>query len=264
VRQVADIVLVLALESATELSAVALADESGVLARSAPERGRRHGESMAPAIEFVSTSAGLSLRQVDAVVVDVGPGLFTGLRVGVSTAKALGFALDVAVVEVGSLELLALGAATAPGARLGASDREPPLLVPVVDARRAQVFSARFEPAPATNCEPVDRVDEDRLFDPDQLAEDLAAVVEGGRRCLCLGDGALRYRELVASTGAEIAPAPLCDPDVGVLALTGLTRAAAGKGRPAAEVTARYLRPADVRINWEQRLTARPAPAPGS
>ncbi len=248
--------LVLALESATELSAVAVADRSGVLAVSAPERGRRHGESMAPAIESVCAAAGVTLRQLDALVVDVGPGLFTGLRVGVSTAKALGFALDIAVVEVGSLELLALGAARTWAAGAGV---EPPLLVPVVDARRGQVFSARFGPARPRGPEHIERVDQDRLFDPEELAGELTALVEEGCACLCLGDGAVRYRELLAGAGAEIAPGELHDPDVAVLAGTGLARAEAAGGRPAAEVTARYLRPADVRINWEQRLAARPA-----
>jgi len=247
-------VLVLAVESATELSAVALADESGVLATSTPQRGRRHGESIAPAIAFVCTTTGLSLRQLDAVAVDVGPGLFTGLRVGVSTAKALGFALDVPVVEMGSLELLALGAASSES--VGARDGAPPLVVAVVDARRGQVFSARFEALPGSSAG-IEPAGEDRLFDPEDLAGELTALVHQGRRCLCLGDGALRYRPLLEAAGAVIAPAQLCDPDVEVLARTGVVRAAACWGRPAAEVTARYLRPADVRINWEQRTGAR-------
>lgn len=247
--------LVLAVESATELSAVALADESGVLATSLLQRGRRHGESIAPAIEFVCSKTGLSLRRLDAVVVDVGPGLFTGLRVGVSTAKALGFALRVPVVEVSSLELLAQGAVSS--TLFDTGDAGDLLLVPVIDARRAQVFSGRFESAGAAHG--VRQVDDDRLFDPQELAGELTALIEGGRSCWCLGDGAVRYRALLEGTGAGIAPGELCDPDVGVLSRIGLSRAAAGRGRPAVEVAARYLRPADVRINWEHRLGARSA-----
>lgn len=246
--------LVLAVESSGELSAVAVADESGVLAASAPVRGRRHGESVAPAIERVCTEAKRSLGQLGAVVVDVGPGLFTGLRVGVSTAKSLGFALGIPVVEVGSLELLAASAAnwlpSAPGGDVA-------LIVPVVDARRAQVFSARFEPLSGPGSSEAEQVQDARLFDPEALADELHELVAGGAGCLCLGDGALRYRRLLERAGAEMAPQALCDPDVGLLARIGLSRALAGRGRPAGEVAARYLRPADVRINWEQRIGAR-------
>ncbi len=129
--------MVLAVESATELAGVALADEAGVLATATVSRGRHHAESIAPAIEFVCRRAGVALSALDAVGVDVGPGLFTGLRVGVGTAKALAFALDRPLVTVGSLEVLAHAVATA-GVAPGT------LVVPVVDARRGEVFVGRL------------------------------------------------------------------------------------------------------------------------
>ncbi len=243
--------LVLALESATEAAGVALADDDGVLAAFTLQRGRRHGESMAPAVSFVCERAGVRLSELDALCVDVGPGLFTGLRVGVSTAKALGFALDIPVVEMTSLEVLALAAAGSPWADGAAGC----VLVPVVDARRALVFSARYELTGAAL--PLRRLGEDGLFDPEALAAQIAALVEEGRRCVCIGDGARRFAELLRRRGAEVSPSPLF-PDVGVLAVTGLARATAGAGCPAEQVAARYLRPADVRINWEQRMPTRP------
>ena len=243
--------LVLALESATQAAGVALADDDGVLATVTLERGRRHGETMAPAISFVCERAGVTLSQLDGLCVDVGPGLFTGLRVGVSSAKALGFALGIPVVEMTSLEVLALGAAGSPWSDSAVGS----VLVPVVDARRALVFSARYE---LTGGEPpLARLGDDGLFHPDELVADIAALVQQGRRCVCAGDGARRYAALLGDAGAEVAPSPVF-PDVAVLAAAGLARAAAGEGRPADEVTARYLRPADVRINWEQRMSTRP------
>jgi len=71
------------------------------------------------------------------------------------------------------------------------------------------------------------------------------------------GDGASRYAPLLGRSGALVVSS-LVAPDVGVLATIGVQRALAGEGRPAAEVSARYLRPADVRINWETRMTGRP------
>ena len=258
--------LVLAVESATDVSAVALADEEGILA-AASARGRRHGEHLAPAVEFACARAGRRLEELDALAVDVGPGLFTGVRVGVATAKALAFALGLPAVAVGSLELLALSAA----GWVPAADRVPGadgggaggglLLVPVVDARRGLVFAGRYRPAgpgPAG----VEQAGEDRLLEPRTLAAEIGALVAEGRRCLCLGDGARRYSDDLVAAGAELAGGVPDSPDVAVLAAEGVRRAGRGDGVPAAALEARYLREADVRINWEQRLAPRPLAAP--
>lgn len=250
--------LVLALETATEWAGTAVADDHGVRA-AVTVAGRRHGESLAPAVEVVCARAQVSLADLDGLCVDVGPGLFTGLRVGVATAKGLGFALGLPVVEVGSLEVLANSAAA--WAEVFVAD--PPLLVSVVDARRGLVFSARFRAGASPTSAgvvarqaPV-RTDDDRLWEPDELAEDLATVVQAGQPVVVVGDGARRYAGVLAGAGARLA-GQMAAPDVGMLAVMGVERAAEGLGRPAIEVTARYLRPADVRINWEQRMTRRP------
>lgn len=242
---------VLAVESATELAGVAAADVSGVLVSVTVGRGRRHGESIAPAVEFVCARAGIALGDLDALAVDVGPGLFTGLRVGVATVKALAFALGLPVVTATSLELLARAAA-----RLvpPAGDGEAPLLVPVVDARRGLVFSARFVHSGGE----MRRVADDALCAPDDLAAEVGALGRSGRRCLCLGDGARRYADLFgALPGATVGGPATAHPDVGVLAEMGVERHADGLAVPVEQVQAHYLREADVRINWEQRMAPR-------
>jgi tRNA threonylcarbamoyladenosine biosynthesis protein TsaB len=252
-------VLVLALESATEVSGVALADDEGLLASAVSGRGRRHGEHLAAAVEFVCARAGRRLGELDALAVDVGPGLFTGVRVGVATAKALAFALGIPAVAVSSLELLALSSAPWPAAAGGGGGDA--LLVPVVDARRGLVFAGRYR-AVAGEPAAVEQVGEDRLLEPGDLAGEIAALVAAGRRCLCAGDGARRYAGLLGAAGAEAVAAVAPSPDVAVLAALGLRRAGEGAGVPAAMLEARYLREADVRINWEQRLAPRPLAAP--
>jgi len=245
-------VVILALESATDQAAVAVADESGVLASAVVARGRRHGESIAPAVQFVCARAGVSLSAVDAVAVDVGPGLFTGLRVGVATAKGIAFALGVPVVALTSLEVLAHGATgmVAPG--------PDDLVVPVVDARRGQLFWAPFAAAPE-----VVRTGDERLSDPAELADELGRLAKSigdAGRCLCLGDGARRYADVLgALPGVAVAGPRWAHPDVAVLAELGQTRLARGHGVPAEAVAAHYLREADVRINWERRTAARVA-----
>lgn len=241
---------VLAVESATDRAGVAVADDTGVLVTVTVGRRRRHGESMAPAVEFACRSAGIGLGELDAVAVDVGPGLFTGLRVGLSTAKGLGFALGIPVVTATSLEILAHGALRSVAA--GPAD----VIVPVVDARRGQLFWAMFAAAPVPT-----RVGDEQLSDPDELADELAgqAEVTGGGRFVCVGDGARRYAaRLEASPAVVVAGPGVSYPDPAVLAELGLARLADGHGHSAEAVTAHYLRDADVRINWERRVAARP------
>ena len=252
--------LVLAVESATEAAAVALADEEGVLGSLTVAGGRRHTESIAPAIEALCRRLGVVLADVDVVGIDVGPGLFTGLRVGVGTAQALAFALEIPVVTASSLEVLA-HAVIVSGLAGGR------LLVPVVDARRAEVFSGRFRPSEESSSSeesgwsaetPVAQYPE-AVAAPADLAAELATM---GERMVLLGNGALRYRPLFADiAGATVAGPAYASPPVAALADLCLIRARAGHTTDGAAVMPRYLRPADARINWEQRIPARPARA---
>jgi tRNA threonylcarbamoyladenosine biosynthesis protein TsaB len=254
-------VLVLVVESATDTAAVALADESGPLGSLVVARGRRHTETIAPAIEALCRRTGVALSDLDLLGVDVGPGLFTGLRVGVGTVKALAFALDIPVVTATSLEVLAHSLARS-GAVAGR------LLVPVVDARRGEVFWARFRSGPdgATAVDvpttvdvPTGGADPEAISAPEVLADVLSAE---GEPLLLAGDGALRYRSLFGAVpGVTLAGAAHTSPPVAALAELCLTRGRAGVVHDGAEVMPRYLREADARINWRQRTAPRVAAA---
>ncbi|MDQ4011735.1 MAG: tRNA (adenosine(37)-N6)-threonylcarbamoyltransferase complex dimerization subunit type 1 TsaB [Actinomycetota bacterium] len=130
--------LVLALDTATPAVTAGLlrlpdASPPEVLAERATVNARAHGELLMPSVCEVLTVAGVRMRDLDAVVCGAGPGPFTGLRVGMVTAAALGDALDIPVYPVGSLDAIAH--------RAGAGS---PLLV-VTDARRREVYWARYD-----------------------------------------------------------------------------------------------------------------------
>jgi tRNA threonylcarbamoyladenosine biosynthesis protein TsaB len=264
--------LVLVVESATDTAAVALADEDGPIGSVVSARGRRHTETIAPAIETLCRRVGVALTDLDALGVDVGPGLFTGLRVGVGTVKALSFALDLPVVTATSLEVLASALAGS-----GAADGR--LLVPVVDARRGEVFSARFR-VEGTAAVPADEMAADemaadempdrpseaeRLWRPEELAADLARLSDSsdprdGSRdgLLLMGDGARRYAALFAPVAGVTLAGPLyAAPPVAALAELCVARARAGLLADGDEVMPRYLRQADATINWGQRVAPR-------
>ena len=217
----------LALDTATAQVGVALATDHGPAGHLTLQAGRRHGETLAPAIQALTRLAGVPLSSVDLVAVDNGPGLFTGLRVGVATAKALGAALGVAVVACSSLDLLAQR-----HHRLGRP------VASVVDARRGEVFWAVYEPGD----DGMMAVTDPAVAAPDAVAGELARIAG----LIVTGDGARRY---FASGALDVAPAEYDHPSAVVLAELALTRPA----RSAEKVTATYLRGADVRIGWEQR-----------
>ena len=102
--------LILGIETATHQVGCAIGGHEGVIALFESSRDRRHAETLVPAIQFVTKQARIGLDEIGAVAVDVGPGLYTGLRVGVAAAKAMASALRVPMVGVPSLDLLALAA----------------------------------------------------------------------------------------------------------------------------------------------------------
>jgi tRNA threonylcarbamoyladenosine biosynthesis protein TsaB len=257
----------LAIESATDMVGVALVRRGGAVAERIHLGGRAHAELLIPSIEEVCAASGCTVADLDAVAVDVGPGLFTGLRVGVATAKALGQALSVGLVGVSSLDILAGAAREQPGAEL------PATVASVVDARRGEVFAAvyRFAPVPGTEGSgaPVDpglvREDRPEPMDPDTLEAWLVAVAAERGRTTVVGDGAARYYpQLVRHAGLDLEGAvELSSPPPAALARLALARLARGEPATAArELVPDYRRPADARINWEQRAP-RAAPPGG-
>jgi len=244
-------VIALGLESATELVGAAVADEVGVRAALWSTGRRRHVESLAPAIDQVLAHSEIPLRRVDVVVVDVGPGLFTGLRVGVATAQGLAQGLRIGVLAVSSLEVLAAQAFAAgwPGAVLA-----------VVDARRGEVFTAAYE---------RDGEVPGELLPPALLSPaDLAVAAYEARSAasvpadvLAIGNGAQRYAEALGGAGVVLAAPSFAGPSPAALVALGLERLRQGALPQAPEaVQPLYLRPPDARINWVQR---QPAPARG-
>lgn len=156
--------MLLAFDTASPTVTVALHDGTGVIAAATAGIGMRHGEQLAPLIEQVLESAGARPADLTGIAVGVGPGPFTGLRVGLVTARTLAHVLDVPVHGVCSLDVLAaefVGSGGGGGAFLVATD-----------ARRKEVYLASYDAHGQRQCEPV--VDR-----PLVLASELPVVGEG-------------------------------------------------------------------------------------
>ncbi|MFJ6696024.1 tRNA (adenosine(37)-N6)-threonylcarbamoyltransferase complex dimerization subunit type 1 TsaB [Streptomyces sp. NPDC091272] len=160
--------LLLAVDTATPAVTVALHDGSSVVAETTRVDARRHGELLLPLIDTTLREAGQELGAVTGLVVGVGPGPYTGLRVGLATAETFAFALGVPVHGLCTLDALAYAA--------GAEGVEGPFAV-ATDARRKEVYWARYDDARTRTTEPaVDR--------PAEIAEQLAGLPVAGAGAL--------------------------------------------------------------------------------
>ncbi len=188
--------LTLAFDTATSVATSALVDDSEVLG----ERVSR-AQTLLEDVDALLRQAGKQTRDLDALAVGIGPGSFTGVRIGLSTARGLALARGIPVAGVSTLDALEAGA---PGA------------LPVIDARRREVF------VPGRVLAPAD------------------VEIDQGR--LCVGSGAVRYREVLEAMGAEIPP----DADERHVPRARFHAALARAFGPAEQVEPLYLRVPDA------------------
>jgi tRNA threonylcarbamoyladenosine biosynthesis protein TsaB len=224
-------VIVLGLDTATRSTAVALRLDDGrtTQARDDPAPGEHPGHAtrlLAMAHELL-TAQGIEWNSLDRIAVGVGPGTFTGLRIGVATARALAQSLPAELVGVSSLQALALPAlaalAAAPGHAIAGGDRTrvgtdlitlrpgtdgDDEVLAVIDARRGEVFAAAYaaQPGDEAPCELI----EPRALAPEDLESFLAGGADGGarpeRRLLAVGDGAVLSRGDLEALGVTVPP----------------------------------------------------------
>ncbi|MEU1016681.1 tRNA (adenosine(37)-N6)-threonylcarbamoyltransferase complex dimerization subunit type 1 TsaB [Streptomyces sp. NPDC005898] len=207
--------LLLALDTATPAVTVALHDGSSVVAQSSQVDARRHGELLLPAVDRVLADAGQRLDAVTGIVVGVGPGPYTGLRVGLMTADTFGLALGVPVHGVCTLDGLAY-----------ASGIEDGPFVVATDARRKEVYWARYDDARTRVGEPaVDR--------PAQLAADVEGLP-------AVGAGALLY--------PDVFPDARAPEHVSAAALASLAAEKLAAGEALLEPRPLYLRRPDAQV----------------
>ena len=133
--------MILCLETATPVCSVALNDGCCTIALRETEGQNTHSEKITNFIREVMETANINYRQLDAVAVSQGPGSYTGLRIGVSTAKGICYAADLPLMAIDTLEAMAYGMKE----KLGSQIAENDLLIPMIDARRMEVYAAVFD-----------------------------------------------------------------------------------------------------------------------
>ena len=181
---------IILIETSASLCSVALAEEGEVVAVRESAGGREHAALTAPFVSEVLNECGLKVSDCSAVCVSAGPGSYTGLRVGSSTAKGLCFGAGIPLISVSTPDIVVAKALAG-----GLLPDSCAAIVPMIDARRMEVYSAIYSPA------------------GERLSDIAPVVVEGpesfpelpGDRVLFVGDGALKCREALAGMDAEFA-----------------------------------------------------------
>ncbi|MDI3257734.1 MAG: tRNA (adenosine(37)-N6)-threonylcarbamoyltransferase complex dimerization subunit type 1 TsaB [Kyrpidia sp.] len=228
----------LAIDTATASLSIAVGESGKVLAEAELQLGRHHSVHLLPWLEQVLASCGKTVSDLEMVAVGVGPGSYTGVRVGVTVAKTLGWTLGIPVAPVSTLAGLA-----------GRGRFFQGVVVPMVDARRERVYAALFTGGTGARETP------DRVWPLADLATWAAA---DGRAVLALGDGAARYEPLLRERlGDRLTVAP---PDrFGVRAADLLNVLDAGgetgvlSGNAVHGIVPQYLQMAEAEATWRAR-----------
>lgn len=218
---------ILALETSAKAVSAAVSEDGRILASGYLDTGLTHSRTLMPVVEALLKNAGLTVRDCDAMAAAVGPGSFTGIRIGVAAAKGLAFAADKPVVGVSTLAAMARNVAFSDG-----------LVVCAMDARRRQVYNALFQAREGR----LTRLTEDRAISLEDLAAELKASPLPKH---LVGDGAalcFRYME-EAGVSCRMAPPHLMMQNAMSVALTAEDEARAGRLLSVQELLPVYLRP---------------------
>ena len=228
--------IVVGIDTSTPHTSVAIGTERELLAR-IQVAGKARQESVTPALEQLLSWTDLTLEQVGGFAVGIGPGLFTGLRVGVATAKTLAQVTGAPIVALSSLDALAY-AVRHTHRRIAA----------VIDGRRHEVFAAVYREVPGGVIRETDHM----VLTPDRLAAELEASPE---EVLAVGDGAMLYRDELAQVGAriEFASPSVAHPDAASLVELAVPKLLREEHDRLFDVVPLYLRRSDAEIAWDRR-----------
>lgn len=222
---------ILAIDTATLVSSVAIATEDTLVAELTVQTRKTHSERLMPYIASLLTMAETEKKDLKAVAVSIGPGSFTGLRIGLATAKAIAYALKIPLIGVPTLTALAF-ACPSPGV----------LLAPMLDAQKDNVYLGLYE----WNGKTMIEIQPPRVIPFADANAELAAT---GRRVLLLGEAAVMHRADIA----QPAPPHVVMPRAGSVAILAQQMHAQGVRHDIASLEPLYIRRSEAEVLWERR-----------
>jgi tRNA threonylcarbamoyladenosine biosynthesis protein TsaB len=220
----------LGMDTSTPCGTIALVSDQGLVAEYSLNVARTHSVRLIPVIERILGDTGTDLDQIDGIAVTLGPGSFTGLRIGLATAKALALSTEKPLVGIATLDVLA---ANVPYC--------PLLLCPALDARKGELFAAFYR---WTDGYHLERYTDYLSLSPDALIDRIEGPV------LFLGSGSLHYKDTLCSRlpAVSFAPLELHYPRASVLCRLALAKYQKEGGVHPHDLKALYVRASDAEV----------------
>lgn len=230
----------IAIDSSGLVATVAIATEDAIIAEYTVNYKKTHSQTLLPMLDEIKKMTELDLKDIDAVAVAAGPGSFTGLRIGSATAKGLGLALDVPIIEIPTTDALAMN-------MWGCMD----MICPIMDARRDQVYTGFY------SFDEKDELVVHRSCFADYINEVVAQLNAIGRPVTFLGDGVPVYAGAITekiTVPCRFAPAHMSRQRAGALAVLAARYYKEGRTVSAADHKPEYLRKSQAEQNLERSV----------
>ena len=226
---------ILSIETSTRVGSVAIIEDKHLIAEYILNVVSTHSERLLPSIDQILKDSQLTVRDIEGFAVSLGPGSFTGLRIGISTVKGLALAAEKGVVGVPTLDVLAHNLMFT---RL--------LVCPLLDARKGEVYTALYQ---GDGSGRLEKLTPDLAIKPEELLTRIKEPV------IFLGDGVEAYRDKLRSgqDNCFFAPVYLHQPRASVLAKLGLEKFKQGHMFKEEEIQPLYCRLAEAEIAWKEK-----------
>lgn len=236
---------IIGIDSSGLTASVAVVEDNILIAEYSVNYKKTHSQTLVPMLDEISRMTELDLQTVDAIAVSKGPGSFTGLRIGSATAKGLGLALNIPIVEIPTTDGLAYN--------FYGTDK---LICPLMDARREQVYTGLYEFVHVGNGERMETL---LPATAEPVTDTIARINEMGRPVIFLGDGVSVYKEVISSNikvSYSFAPAHKCLQSAATVAALGCIEFAEGNYVKADDHVPDYLRLSQAERERNEALDA--------
>lgn len=226
------------IDSSSEIGSIGLVNKEGIIGEINLHLANRHSEELLNNIDFLFKQTGYSIKELNGICVTNGPGSFTGLRIGLSTAKTFAQVLEIPIIGISCLDVLAYNICLSEG-----------WIVPVIDARRERVYTAIYQ---GWAQDIISRkISCDRAVKIDSLIEELENRDSRGT-FIFVGDGCTLYQEIIKKSRLNIKTAAM-DKNIiqgGGVAALGYYYLERGKGGNYLDILPNYLKKPQAEINW--------------
>ena len=231
--------LIVSIDTSSQVSSVAVLSEERVAAEISMQGALTHSETLMPHIGTALRMARVKMEELDGIAVSIGPGSFTGLRIGLAAAKMMAYALHIPLISVPTLEALAYHCIA-----------ESVRLIPMVDAQKGNVYAQEFVWGAGEAGMTLHEVHPLSIL---PLSEVIAALEGTERPAVLLGDAMQKHRSMPLPVGVRLAPIHARMPRAACVGLAGLARFGRGESDDPMTAVPLYLRRSEAEVLWDRR-----------